>query len=67
MNRLIITIKNSECINLKERIAYRSIWERKLPSFKNGGSWWFRKEDIYDWTNVQTEGINNDKIRRIAQ
>ena len=51
MNTDIMTIKEvSEYLKLTEKTAYRLAAEGKIPGFKVGGSWRFRREDIVNWT-----------------
>lgn len=36
-------------LKLNEKTAYRLASEGKLPGFKVGGSWRFKREDIEQW------------------
>ena len=46
----ILTLKEvAEYLKLAEKTAYRLAAEGKLPGFKVGGSWRFRKVDIEQW------------------
>jgi excisionase family DNA binding protein len=48
----ILTLKEvAEYLKLAEKTAYRLAAEGKLPGFKVGGSWRFKKEDIEAWIN----------------
>ncbi|MBL4753678.1 MAG: helix-turn-helix domain-containing protein [Flavobacteriales bacterium] len=50
----ILTLKEvAEYLKLAEKTAYRLAAERKLPGFKVGGSWRFKKEDIESWITEQ--------------
>ena len=50
----ILTLKEvAEYLKLAEKTAYRLAAEDRLPGFKVGGSWRFRKEDIEIWINEQ--------------
>lgn len=50
----IITIKEvAEYLKLTEKTAYRLAVEGKLPGFKVGGAWRFRKSDIDEWIEVR--------------
>ncbi len=40
-------------LKLAEKTAYRLAAEGKLPGFKVGGSWRFKKEDILQWIEEQ--------------
>ncbi len=46
----ILTSKEvAEYLKLAEKTAYRLAAEGKLPGFKVGGSWRFKKVDIEKW------------------
>lgn len=50
----IYTVKEvASYLKLAEKTAYRLASEGKLPGFKVGGSWRFRKQDIDSWINDQ--------------
>ncbi len=50
MNTDIMTIKEvSEYLKLTEKTAYRLVAEGKIPGFKVGGSWRFRRTEIDRW------------------
>jgi len=50
----ILTLKEvAQYLKLAEKTAYRLAAEGKLPGFKVGGSWRFRKEDIQAWITDQ--------------
>jgi len=58
----IINLMNDEILTLKEVAAYLKLAEKtayklaaadKLPGFKLGGSWRFKKEDIDQWIEEQ--------------
>ena len=50
MSDEILTLKEvAEYLKLAEKTAYRLAAEGKLPGFKVGGSWRFRKADIEQW------------------
>lgn len=52
----IMTIREvAEFLKLTEKTAYRLVSEDKLPGFKVGGSWRFRKSDINAWIGKQTK------------
>jgi excisionase family DNA binding protein len=51
----IMTLKEvAEYLKLAEKTAYRLAAEGKIPGFKVGGSWRFRKIAIEDWIDLQT-------------
>lgn len=46
----ILTIQEiAEYLKLNEKTAYRLASEGKLPGFKVGGSWRFKRVDIEQW------------------
>jgi excisionase family DNA binding protein len=58
MSDEILTIQElAEYLKLNEKTAYRLAGEGKLPGFKVGGSWRFKREDIEAWI----EDNKNDK------
>jgi excisionase family DNA binding protein len=49
-NNDIMTIKElSEYLKIAEKTAYRFALEKKIPGFKVGGSWRFRRAEIDKW------------------
>ena len=56
----ILTLKEvAEYLKLAEKTAYRLAAEGKLPGFKVGGSWRFKREDIEIWISKQKTTSNN--------
>lgn len=52
----IMTLKEvAEYLKLAEKTAYRLAAEGKIPGFKVGGSWRFKKDAIENWIDQQTE------------
>lgn len=52
----IMTLKEvAEYLKLAEKTAYRLAAEGKIPGFKVGGSWRFRKDAIENWIDQKTE------------
>lgn len=50
----ILTIKEvAEYLRLVEKTVYRLASERKIPAFKVGGSWRFKKAEIDKWIEQQ--------------
>lgn len=50
MNDEILTLKElAAYLKLTEKTAYRLASEGKLPGFKVGGSWRFKREDLVAW------------------
>ncbi|CAK1970987.1 helix-turn-helix domain-containing protein [Vibrio cyclitrophicus] len=46
----ILTLKEvAAYLKLAEKTAYRLASEGKLPGFKVGGSWRFKREDLETW------------------
>lgn len=57
----IMTIKElSEYLKLNEKTAYRLASEGKLPGFKVGGSWRFRRDEIEKLTKGQIDNARNE-------
>lgn len=56
----IMTIREvAEYLRLNDKTTYRYAAEGKIPGFKIGGAWRFRREDIVEWTKAQSkEGLN---------
>jgi len=56
MNDEIFTLKEvAAYLKIGERTVYRLVQEGKLPGFKVGGSWRFKRTDIEDWIREKTE------------
>lgn len=54
----ILTLKEvSEYLKVTERTIYRLVAGKKMPAFKVGGSWRFRKADIDQWIKSQSENV----------
>ena len=57
MSDEILTIQElAEYLKLNEKTAYRLAGEGKLPGFKVGGSWRFKREDIEQWIEKKKQG-----------
>lgn len=57
----ILTLKEvAEYLKLAEKTAYRLAAEGKLPGFKVGGSWRFKREDVERWIDQQ-KGLATQK------
>ena len=55
-----MTIKElADYLKIAEKTAYRFALEKKIPSFKVGGAWRFRKEEINSWIKEQEEANKN--------
>ena len=56
----IFTIKEvATYLKIAEKTAYRFASDGRLPGFKVGGSWRFRKSEIDRWTKKQSTGGRN--------
>jgi excisionase family DNA binding protein len=54
MTDQILTLKEvATYLKLAEKTAYRLASEGKLPGFKVGGSWRFKREDLDAWIEEQ--------------
>ena len=54
----LITIKEvADFLQIAEKTIYRLAAEGKIPAFKVGGSWRFKRKEIEDWLEKQ----RNDK------
>lgn len=52
----ILTIKQiAEYLKVTERTIYRLAAAKKIPAFKVGGTWRFRKVDIDGWIAAQSK------------
>ena len=52
----ILTVKQvAEYLKVNERTIYRLANEKKIPAFRVGTSWRFRKEEIDVWIASQHE------------
>jgi len=58
MDGEIITIKEvAEYLKLTEKTAYRLVAEGKIPGFKVGGAWRFKKAEIEAWIKAEQEKV----------
>ena len=58
MTDQLMTLKEvAQYLKLAEKTAYRLASEGKLPGFKVGGSWRFKKIDIEEWIQ-ERKGVN---------
>ncbi|EJL6758228.1 helix-turn-helix domain-containing protein [Vibrio cholerae] len=54
MDDQILTLKEvAAYLKLADKTAYRLASEGKLPGFKVGGSWRFKKDDLEKWIESQ--------------
>ena len=53
----IMTLKEvAEYLKVAEKTAYRLAADGKLPGFKVGGSWRFKRSDIEHWISEKRRG-----------
>ena len=54
MSEQIMTVKDvASYLKLNERTVYRMATSAKIPAFKVGASWRFKREDIEKWIEEQ--------------
>ena len=52
----ILTIREvADYLKVTERTIYRLAGAKKIPAFKVGGTWRFRKADIDSWIAAQSQ------------
>ena len=57
MDSDIMTIREvAEYLKLTEKTAYRHAADGKIPGFKVGGAWRFRRSEIDRWIERQSAG-----------
>lgn len=62
MNTDILTIREvAEYLKLNEKTTYRLASEGKIPGFKVGGAWRFKKLEIDSWIKSQSEITHDSK------
>ncbi|MDC9701256.1 MAG: helix-turn-helix domain-containing protein [Alphaproteobacteria bacterium] len=65
INNDIMTVKElAEYLKIAEKTAYRFVSEGKVPSFKVGSAWRFKKEEIDSWIKAQCRNNNTEEPRR---
>ena len=63
MDTNILTIREvAEYLRITEKTAYRLASEGKLPGFKVGGSWRFKKGELDRWIEKQKHVSSKDKF-----
>jgi excisionase family DNA binding protein len=56
MSSDVLTIREvAEYLKVTEKTVYSLAQRRRIPAFKVGGQWRFRREDMESWIDVQTE------------
>lgn len=59
MSDQILTVKEvAEYLKVNERTVYRLAIEKKVPAFRVGSSWRFRKGQIDGWIKAQEEKLD---------
>lgn len=52
----VMTVKEvAEYLRVNQRTVYRLAVDRRLPSFKVGATWRFKRADIDRWIEMQAE------------
>jgi excisionase family DNA binding protein len=52
----IMTVKElADYLKIAEKTAYRFALEKKIPGFKVGAAWRFRRKEIDEWIMKQSE------------
>ena len=55
-NKDIMTMKElADYLKIAEKTAYRFASEKKVPGFKVGNAWRFRRSEIDNWIKKQEE------------
>ena len=55
---VVLTIRRvAEYLNVTELTIYRLAAAKKIPAFKVGGAWRFRKADIDGWIGAQATQV----------
>jgi len=58
----ILTLKEvAAYLKLAEKTAYRLAAEGKIPGFKVGGSWRFRRLEVEQWIDTQVDSSKKAK------
>jgi len=60
----IMTIKEvADYLKINEKTIYKLAKEKKIPAFKIGGNWRFKKEAIDEWIkrNMYEEGFEPER------
>lgn len=65
MDSDVLTVREvAAYLKIKEKTAYRLAAEGKIPGFKVGGAWRFRRRDIESWIETQSFGTEpNEDVR----
>lgn len=58
----ILTIRDvADYLKVTERTLYRLVQDGKLPAFKVGNSWRFRRDDLERWISEQSRGTDTNR------
>ena len=58
----ILTLKEvAKYLKLADKTAYRLAAEGKIPGFKVGGSWRFRRGEIEAWIEAQSNSVERQQ------
>ena len=58
----ILTLREvAEYLKLSDKSVYRLVQEKKIPAFKAGGTWRFRRADIDTWIEEQVAGRDDNE------
>lgn len=64
MTDQILTLKEvAAYLKLTDKTAYRLASEGKLPGFKVGGSWRFKREDLETWIEDNKTKVNGESSK----
>ncbi|BAJ01318.1 methylation-associated defense system helix-turn-helix domain-containing protein MAD1 [Shewanella violacea] len=64
MTDQILTLKEvAAYLKLTDKTAYRLASEGKLPGFKVGGSWRFKREDLEAWIEDNKTKVNGESSK----
>jgi len=64
INNDILTIREvADYLRLAEKTVYRYAPEGKIPGFKVGGAWRFRKSEIDKWIKKQEQNTKKRGIK----
>ena len=59
MSDEIMTIRElAVFLKIKEKTAYKLVADGKLPGFKVGGAWRFKRDDLEEWIKRQKDERN---------
>jgi excisionase family DNA binding protein len=61
MNNDVLTIREvADYLKVNEKTVYSLAQRRRIPGFKVGGQWRFRREDLDAWIKAQTGGTTTE-------